>query len=240
MSCCENSPSPSSSETKQSTSPGQKEGSQPQGVLASLSPVFFALLHSSCCWLPILLDFLSIGTASVSIFERLRPAFLLFTLLTLGWSVYRNGFDKTQISRRGTQELPLRERPTQKTKIPTDTLANMSFCVVLPTRLLWTGQLPRVASGLTSSMLLETVLLRLGRDQLSWKAAAKTAAGMSLVSMLGMETVQNLVDYHLTSGVVAFDDPSFWLAAAASAGAGFLAPLPYNYTRLRKYGKACH
>lgn len=97
-----------------------------------------------------------------------------------------------------------------------------------------------VASGLTSSMLLETVLLRLGRDQLSWKAAAKTAAGMSLVSMLGMETVQNLVDYHLTSGVVAFDDPSFWLAAAASAGAGFLAPLPYNYTRLRKYGKACH
>ncbi|GBF59650.1 hypothetical protein TMEN_1174 [Trichophyton mentagrophytes] len=97
-----------------------------------------------------------------------------------------------------------------------------------------------MASGLTSSMLLETVLLRLGRDQLSWKAAAKTAAGMSLVSMLGMETVQNLADYHLTSGVVAFDDPSFWLAAAASASAGFLAPLPYNYTRLRKYGKACH
>ncbi|OAL62996.1 hypothetical protein A7C99_5382 [Trichophyton rubrum] len=202
----------------------------------------------------------------------------------------------------------------------------MSFCVVLPTRLLWTGQLPRgtslshkfryaipasltkirsahhcansqksdepilslgfwsskptwkragvntfrcligcslgdfsamwflqscypgigtglimgiaMASGLTSSMLLETVLLRLGRDQLSWKAAAKTAAGMSLVSMLGMETVQNLVDYHLTSGVVAFDDPSFWLAAAASAGAGFLAPLPYNYTRLRNEKKA--
>ncbi|KAK2818467.1 hypothetical protein FQN49_007871 [Arthroderma sp. PD_2] len=97
-----------------------------------------------------------------------------------------------------------------------------------------------MVSGLSTSMLLETVLLRIGRDQLPWKAAAKTAAGMSLVSMLGMETVQNLVDYHLTSGVVAFDDPSFWMAAAASAGAGFLAPLPYNYTRLRKYGKACH
>ncbi|EEQ30531.1 hypothetical protein McanMca71_000762 [Microsporum canis] len=97
-----------------------------------------------------------------------------------------------------------------------------------------------MASGLSTSMMLETVLLRLGRDQLSWAAAAKTAAGMSLVSMLGMETVQNLVDYHLTSGVVAFDDPTFWMAAAASAGAGFLAPLPYNYTRLRKYGKACH
>ncbi|KAF3490899.1 uncharacterized protein GIQ15_00416 [Arthroderma uncinatum] len=91
-----------------------------------------------------------------------------------------------------------------------------------------------MVSGLSTSMLLETVLLRMGRDQLPWKAAAKTAAGMSLVSMLGMETVQNLVDYHLTSGVVAFDDPSFWMAAAASAAAGYLAPLPYNYTRLRK------
>lgn len=89
-------------------------------------------------------------------------------------------------------------------------------------------------------MLLETVLLRVGRDNLSWAAAAKTAAGMSFVSMLGMETVQNLVDMHLTSGVVALDDPAFWGAAAASAAAGFLAPLPYNYTRLKKYGKSCH
>lgn len=97
-----------------------------------------------------------------------------------------------------------------------------------------------VVSGLSTSMLLETVLLRWGRDGLTWINAAKTAAGMSFVSMLGMETVQNLVDYHLTSGIVALDDPKFWMAAGASAAAGFLAPLPYNYTRLRKYGKACH
>ncbi|KAL1959850.1 hypothetical protein VTO42DRAFT_995 [Malbranchea cinnamomea] len=97
-----------------------------------------------------------------------------------------------------------------------------------------------MVSGLTSSMLLETILLRLGRDKLTWLAAAKTAAGMSLVSMLGMETVQNLVDYHLTGGCVALNDPSFWAAAAASAAAGFLAPLPYNYSRLKKYGKSCH
>jgi hypothetical protein len=89
-------------------------------------------------------------------------------------------------------------------------------------------------------MLLETTLLRLGRDKLTWMTAAKTAAGMSFVSMLGMETVQNVVDYHLTSGVVALDDPNFWVAAAASAAAGFLAPLPYNYLRLKKYGKSCH
>lgn len=97
-----------------------------------------------------------------------------------------------------------------------------------------------VISGLSTSMLLETVLLQLGRDQLTWITAAKTAAGMSMVSMLGMETVQNLVDYHLTSGVVTLDDPKFWIAAAASAFAGFLAPLPYNYSRLKKYGKGCH
>jgi len=89
-------------------------------------------------------------------------------------------------------------------------------------------------------MSLETVLLRLGRDSLTWGTAARMAAGMSLVSMLGMEAVQNIVDYHLTGGVVAFEDPQFWMAAGASLCAGFLAPLPYNYTRLRMYGRACH
>ncbi|KAI1139715.1 hypothetical protein F5Y05DRAFT_379847 [Hypoxylon sp. FL0543] len=97
-----------------------------------------------------------------------------------------------------------------------------------------------MASGLSTSMLLETVLLRIGRDGLSWSAAAKTAAGMSFISMLTMEAAQNVVDYHLTGGAVAFDSPAFWAAAVASMSAGFLTPLPYNYLRLRKYGKACH
>ena len=89
-------------------------------------------------------------------------------------------------------------------------------------------------------MLLETVLLRYGRDGLGWMAAGKTAVGMSMISMLTMEMAQNLVDYHLTGGAVQFDSPQFWLAAVVSMGAGFLTPLPYNYLRLRKYGKACH
>jgi hypothetical protein len=97
-----------------------------------------------------------------------------------------------------------------------------------------------VASGLTTSMFLETVLLHLGRDRLPWLAAARTAAGMSLISMLTMEAAENAVDFHLTGGVVAIDSPAFWSAAAVSMAAGFLAPLPYNYIRLRKYGKACH
>ncbi|OJJ36185.1 hypothetical protein ASPWEDRAFT_96876, partial [Aspergillus wentii DTO 134E9] len=97
-----------------------------------------------------------------------------------------------------------------------------------------------MTSGITTSLILETVLLRRGRDQLSWPMAARTAAGMSFVSMLAMEAAENLVDYHLTGGVIVLDDPKFWLAACVSIGAGFVAPLPYNYLRLRKYGKACH
>ncbi|KAF3230543.1 hypothetical protein TWF192_006037 [Orbilia oligospora] len=97
-----------------------------------------------------------------------------------------------------------------------------------------------MASGLSTSLLLETVLLKYGRDKLPWPAAAKTAAGMSMISMLTMEMVQNMVDYHLTGGSVQFESPMFWMAAVVSMSAGFLAPLPYNYHRLRKYGKGCH
>ncbi|KAN0096002.1 protein of unknown function (DUF4396) domain containing protein [Hyaloscypha variabilis] len=97
-----------------------------------------------------------------------------------------------------------------------------------------------MASGIASSMSLETLLLRYGLDRLHWRAAVTTAAGMSLVSMLSMEAVENIVDYHLMGGIVNFTDPKFWAAAAVSSFAGFLAPLPYNYIRLRKYGRACH
>ncbi|KAJ5814294.1 uncharacterized protein N7503_001044 [Penicillium pulvis] len=103
-----------------------------------------------------------------------------------------------------------------------------------------TIMLVSMASGITSSIILETVLLKRGADALSWSRAARTAMGMSMVSMIAMEIAENAVDYHLTGGIVAFDDPRFWVAAVVSVGAGFLAPLPYNYVRLRKYGKACH
>ncbi|PYI29656.1 hypothetical protein BP00DRAFT_427275 [Aspergillus indologenus CBS 114.80] len=97
-----------------------------------------------------------------------------------------------------------------------------------------------MASGITTSIILETYLLWRGADQLSLAMACRTAMGMSMVSMLAMEIAENAVDYHLTGGVVAVGDPQFWLAAGVSVGAGYLAPLPYNYWRLRKYGKACH
>ncbi|KAL3299224.1 DUF4396 domain protein [Colletotrichum asianum] len=97
-----------------------------------------------------------------------------------------------------------------------------------------------MAGGLSTSLLLETVLLKFGKDRLSWPVAAKTAAGMSMISMITMELAENAVDYHLTGGIVQLDDPAFWGAAAVSVAAGFLTPLPYNYHRLRKFGKACH
>lgn len=97
-----------------------------------------------------------------------------------------------------------------------------------------------MASGISTSLLLETVLLRYGKDRLPWLVATKTAAGMSMISMLTMELAENAVDYSMTGGVVQFDNPAFWAAAVLSIGAGFLTPLPYNYLRLRKYGKACH
>lgn len=58
--------------------------------------------------------------------------------------------------------------------------------------------------------------------------------------MVTMEIAENVVDYHLTKGAVALGDPMFWTAAAFAMAAGFAAPLPYNYARLRRFGKACH
>ncbi|KAF9739337.1 hypothetical protein PMIN04_003947 [Paraphaeosphaeria minitans] len=97
-----------------------------------------------------------------------------------------------------------------------------------------------MASGITSSMVLETALLRHGYDRLPWMAAVRTAAGMSMISMTTMELAENVVDYQLTGGVVQLDSAAFWGAALLSVSAGFIAPLPYNYVRLRKYGRACH
>lgn len=89
-----------------------------------------------------------------------------------------------------------------------------------------------ICNGLITSIALETVVLM---RQMALKLAFKTAIGMSLISMIGMETAMNVVDVavtggaRLTIGVV----PLMLLA-------GFLAPLPYNYWRLKALGKACH
>ena len=93
--------------------------------------------------------------------------------------------------------------------------------------------------GLLSSIAFETILLRI-KEQLSWTEGLKMAFSMSFLSMLGMEIAENLTDYFLTGGTVSVQDPWYWTALLISMAAGFLTPLPYNYYKFKKYGKACH
>ena len=89
-----------------------------------------------------------------------------------------------------------------------------------------------MVNGIATSFALETVLLvRL----MPLRAAVRTAFGMSLLSMLGMEVAMNAVDILLTGGA-----RLTWWVIPPMLAAGFLVPLPYNYWRLRVLGKSCH
>ena len=87
-------------------------------------------------------------------------------------------------------------------------------------------------NGLLTSIALETYILT---KQMVLLAAFKTACGMSFVSMLSMEAAMNLVDIFMTGGAVL---TIFTIIPMLVAG--FLTPWPYNYWRLKKFGKACH
>jgi hypothetical protein len=96
-----------------------------------------------------------------------------------------------------------------------------------------------MTSGLTTSFALETFWLKTF-NKMSLNKAAETAFNMSMISMLSMEAAENIVDLSLTGGQFAPTEPWWWVALAASLGAGFVTPLPYNYYMIRKYGKSCH
>ena len=89
-----------------------------------------------------------------------------------------------------------------------------------------------IINGLITSIMLETFILS---KQMKLQEAFKTAIGMSLVSMISMEVAMNVVDVLLTGGAMLT-----WWAMPIMLMAGFITPLPYNYFRLKKYGKACH
>ena len=89
-----------------------------------------------------------------------------------------------------------------------------------------------IVNGLITSIFLETMILS---RQMSIKLAFKTAIGMSLISMIAMETAMNVTDFILTGGAVLT-----WWVLPLMLIAGFLTPLPYNYWRLKALGKACH
>jgi len=89
-----------------------------------------------------------------------------------------------------------------------------------------------IICGLITSIFLETIVLF---KDLGLKKSLKTALGMSLISMIGMEIAMNSVDFILNG------EPIINLRTIIPVLlAGFIAPLPYNYWRLKKYGISCH
>lgn len=88
-------------------------------------------------------------------------------------------------------------------------------------------------NGLLTSIALETIILL--KQMGGLKAAFRVAIGMSLISMIGMEAAMNIVDLLWTGGAML--NPEVILPMLI---AGFVTPWPYNYWRLKKYGKACH
>ncbi|MBX2836772.1 MAG: DUF4396 domain-containing protein [Gammaproteobacteria bacterium] len=90
-----------------------------------------------------------------------------------------------------------------------------------------------IVNGLITSIVLETIILKRGGMNLA--EAFKTAIGMSMISMVAMETAMNLTDWFFTGGAILT-----WWVIPIMLTAGFLTPWPYNYWRLKKWGKACH
>ena len=89
-----------------------------------------------------------------------------------------------------------------------------------------------IINGLLTSIALETFILA---RQMPLRLAFKTAIGMSLISMIGMEVALNVTDVALTGGAMLT-----WWVVPLMLAAGFVTPLPYNYWRLKALGKACH
>ena len=93
-------------------------------------------------------------------------------------------------------------------------------------------------SGISTSLLLETVLLNRGKDKLPLRKSLSMAWNMSFISMLSMELAENGCEILLTGGD--FSNPISYAALIPSTVAGFCAAYPYNYYQLRKYGRSCH
>ena len=90
-----------------------------------------------------------------------------------------------------------------------------------------------IVNGLLTSIALETFILV--KRGMKFSESFKTAIGMSMISMIGMESAMNVTDWLLTGGALLT-----WWAIPIMLAVGFVTPWPYNYWRLKKWGKACH
>ncbi|RUS24518.1 hypothetical protein BC938DRAFT_473452 [Jimgerdemannia flammicorona] len=141
--------------------------------------------------------------------------------------------------------------PTTWSRTRANTLRCLAGCTTGDFSMMWYLQLAHpslppltcmaasMTAGIATSLALETVLLRKSLG-IPLRQAFSTAIGMSFASMLAMEAAENAVDLYLTGGKVEFASAWFWASAGASVTAGYLVPLPFNYWRLRRLGKACH
>ena len=106
----------------------------------------------------------------------------------------------------------------QLSQIPFPVLAIMTLAII---------------NGIVTSIILETIILI--KQNFTFKAAFKTAVGMSLISMISMEAAMNVTDYFLTGGATLT-----WWVVPIMLAVGFVTPWPYNYWRLKKFNQACH
>jgi energy-converting hydrogenase Eha subunit A len=89
-----------------------------------------------------------------------------------------------------------------------------------------------IINGIITSIILETIILS---KQMKLRNAFNTAIGMSLISMLMMEISMNALDWIVMGGA-----KLNLTIIPLMLFVGFITPLPYNYWRLKKYGKDCH
>lgn len=108
-----------------------------------------------------------------------------------------------------------------------------------PNTPIWLQMTLAVIAGLCTSIMLETVILKV-RERFNWSFALRTAFGMSFLSMVAMEIAMTSTDFMITGGKAAFSDPMYWLALIPALVVGFITPLPYNYYKLKKFNRACH
>ena len=88
-------------------------------------------------------------------------------------------------------------------------------------------------NGIMTSIALETFILI--KQMGGIKEAFRVAIGMSLISMIAMESSMNATD------LLIMGEPTLtWWVIPIMLFVGFITPWPYNYWRLKKYGVSCH
>lgn len=113
------------------------------------------------------------------------------------------------------------------------------FAAKAPQTPLMTQMIVAIICGITTSIILETLVMRF-KESFTWWESFKVACGMSLISMIAMEIAMNAVDFSVNQKFgFTIVDLGFWLTFIPALVAGFLTSWPYNYWRLVKFNKSC-